>query len=554
MNIKISKFVGDESQFTVEHRLLNIILILSSILAIWSSLTNYLLHLDDLLVLVSVISSIILAGVYYLSFVKKKYSTSILVLIIFAVIIIPIAWVLNGGISGSIPFYIVTFSSIGAVIAFGSRRIALIIYFVVISSILVPFEYNYPSIIRNYSSVSERYIDIFIGLITTIIFNTVIILVILNYYNQEHKKAKIYLKESLHAQENLMYLSYHDALTGLYNRAYFEKVAATIEHKTGQGIGVFTVDLDGLKFANDTMGHEQGDLLLKCTAKILQASFLAQDTIARIGGDEFAIIVQEIAQDDMETLYKRIYDNIQRENEQSDEIIVLLNMSIGYAYSADASKSISNLLHEADRKMYREKLYHKSETEGSIIQTVKKMLSARDCDNGKHSKKLQKLIADFAIAVGLPKSEIADIQLFAEFHDIGKIGIPDHILHKAESLTTEERNKIQQHCEIGYRIAKSSNDLLPIADLILKHHEWWNGEGYPLGIKGNQIPIECRIVAIADAYDAMTNDRPYRKAMSHESAIKELKDMADIQFDYELVKKFITTECVANYTKKVIED
>jgi HD-GYP domain-containing protein (c-di-GMP phosphodiesterase class II) len=131
------------------------------------------------------------------------------------------------------------------------------------------------------------------------------------------------------------------------------------------------------------------------------------------------------------------------------------------------------------------------------------------------------------------------IQLFSEFHDVGKIGIADHILHKPGPLTIDEREQIQRHCEIGYRIAQTSTDLLPIADWILKHHEWWNGKGYPLGVKGERIPLECRIVAIADAFDAMTSDRPYRSAISREAAIEELKRCAGTQFDPSLVKIFI---------------
>lgn len=541
MNFNLNKFIGNELEFPIEHRLLNIVLLCVLVLAIWSSLTNYLLGLNRWLVLASVMSSFILAELYYLSFFKKRYNTAVLVLMIFAVIIVPVTWILNGGLSGSIPFYIMLFSSIGAVVLFGWPRIILISYFVVIASILIPLEYNYPFIIFNYSSVSERYIDIFIGLITTIIFNIAIIMVILKYYNQEHAKAKNYLEQSLHAQENLRYLSYHDELTGLHNRAYFEKAVANIERKEGQGIGVFTVDIDELKFLNDTMGHEYGDLILKRVAIIFGLSFRSADIIARIGGDEFAIIVQEITQYDMEILYKRIHDNTQQESETIEPYIMPIRMSVGYAYSTHASQSIRKLLHEADRKMYREKLYHKSETEGSIIQTVKKMLSARDCDTGEHSDRLQKFIADFAVAAGLPKSGIADIQLFAEFHDVGKIGIPDSILHKAECLTTGERKQIQQHCEIGYRIAKVSNDLLPIADLILKHHEWWDGSGYPLKIKGEQIPIECRLMAIADAYDAMVSDRPYRQAMSSASALAELDKFSGVQFDPKLVEVFVKT-------------
>lgn len=521
---QLKNIIGDESQFPIEHRLLNIVIISGLILAIWSSITNFVLQLDSILILTSITSCVILAVLYYLSFVKKKYSSSIRGLIIFAVIIIPVIWITNGGISSSIPFYIITFSSIGAVMFSGRQRIALIAYFIAVSIILILVDYNYPFIISSYSSTSERYIDVFIGLVTSIIFNTVIIAVILKSY--------------LSVQKNLMYLSYHDTLTGLNNRTYFEKIVNNLEYKKGNRFGLFVIDLDGLKFINDTQGHEQGNEILRRAAKIIQSSFRTHDTIARIGGDEFIVIIQDVMPNDMENFYIRINDNIQRESEIWGEYIIPLTMSIGYAYS-NGSKSISNLFPEADRKMYREKLFHKSETEGSIIQTVQKMLSERDCDTEKHSSRLQSLIEKFAIKAGLPKSNIADIKLFAEFHDVGKIGIPDRILHKAESLTAEERKQIQQHCEIGYRIAKSSNDLSPIADLILKHHEWWNGEGYPLGIMGEKIPIECRIISIADAYDAMTNDRPYRQAMSHESALEELKNMAGIQFDPELVNVFI---------------
>lgn len=539
MGIKMDKLIGDEAHFSIEHRILNIVLIFAFIISIWSAITNYLLALDPLLVWTCIISSAIMAGLYFLSVVKKQYTISMLVVVISVSIITPVSWILNGGISGSIPFYIILFSSMGSIVLFGIRRMAVIIYFIVISSVLVTVEYNHPDIIVQYSSVAERYIDILIGLITTIVANTVAIVVILRHYNKEHERAKTYLEESRKAQESLIYLSYHDALTGLYNRTYFEQAAMDIGRNKETGIGVFTVDVDGLKFINDTFGHAQGDFILIRAARILQSSFRAQDIIARIGGDEFVIIATGIAMNDMEAMYKRIRDNLQNEIKKFDEDIIPLHMSVGYAYSAGADTSVHDLLRKADSKMYREKLYHQVGTEGSIIQTVKKMLLARDYDTGVHSSRLKNLIAVFATKAGLPETSMADIQLFAEFHDVGKIGISDHTLHKPGPLTKDEREQIQRHCEIGYRIAQASNDLLPIAEWILKHHEWWNGEGYPLGIKGEEIPLECRIVAIADAYDAMTSDRPYRQAMSHDAAIEELKKYAGSQFDPELVEVFI---------------
>ncbi|MEM5770606.1 MAG: diguanylate cyclase, partial [Bacillota bacterium] len=326
---------------------------------------------------------------------------------------------------------------------------------------------------------------------------------------------------------------------GLYNRTYLEREITKIECSKETGIGIFAIDIDGLKFINDTFGHEQGDTILIRTARVLQSSFRLHDTIARTGGDEYIAIVREANMNNMETMYKCIRRNIQRENEQLDGTAILLHMSIGYAYASGADKSIRDIIREADHKMYREKLHRQIETEGSIIQAVKKMLSARDYDTGEHGSRLQNLIANFALAAGLPESEIADIQLFAEFHDVGKIGIPDRILLKPGPLDKDEREQIRRHCEIGYRIAQASNDLLPIADWILKHHEWWNGEGYPLGIEGEKIPVECRILAIADAYDAITSDRPYRKALSHKEAIEELQRYVGTQFDPALVSLFI---------------
>ncbi|MBU2700481.1 diguanylate cyclase (GGDEF)-like protein [Sporomusaceae bacterium BoRhaA] len=538
MGIPLHKLIGEESQFSREHRILNIVLFFGVIIAIWSAITNYLLGLDLLLVLTCLISGAVLSGLHYLSVVKKQYRFCISTLIISSFIIIPAAWIFNGGISGSIPFYIILFSLMGATVLSGIKRVAFISLFIIISCSLVYLEYKYPFIIIGYSSKAERYIDILIGLVTIIIANVVVYVVILNYYRKEHEQAKKYLEKSRQVQENLLYLSYHDAMTGLYNRTYFEKLITDLEGKIACEFGVFAVDIDGLKFVNDTFGHEQGDSMLVRTAKVLQASFRVEDIIARIGGDEFAIIVKGISMDDMEDLYKCIRDNIQTENAKNSESVIPLQMSSGYAYSAGVDKSLRKLLREADDKMYREKLYHQAGTEGSIIQTVKKMLLARDYDTGVHGDRLKNIIACFAIAAGLPESKLADIQLFAEFHDVGKIGISDRILHKPGPLDQDEREQIQRHCEIGYRIAQTSTELMPIADWILKHHEWWNGEGYPLEIKGEQIPIECRIVAIADSYDAMTSDRPYRKSLGHEDAIKELVRCAGTQFDPELVKIF----------------
>lgn len=132
-----------------------------------------------------------------------------------------------------------------------------------------------------------------------------------------------------------------------------------------------------------------------------------------------------------------------------------------------------------------------------------------------------------------------DLKLFAQFHDVGKIATSDNILMKPAPLTAKETKEMRRHSEIGCRIAQSAPSLAPIAKWILKHHEWWNGEGYPLGLQGEKIPLPCRILSICDAYDAMTSNRPYRRAMSKDAAINELRKFSNRQFDSLLVSKFI---------------
>ena len=167
------------------------------------------------------------------------------------------------------------------------------------------------------------------------------------------------------------------------------------------------------------------------------------------------------------------------------------------------------------------------------------MLEARDIITQGHSHRTEKLAVKLAQMMNMNQRQIDDIKLLAMFHDIGKVGVPDHILFKKGPLTYNERLKMQRHTEIGHRIAVSSPELAHISDWILLHHEWWDGNGYPLGIEGEEIPLECRILAVVDAYDAMTKDRPYRSAMRHEEAIAELKRCAGTQFDPSLVELFL---------------
>lgn len=338
-------------------------------------------------------------------------------------------------------------------------------------------------------------------------------------------------------EEQLKYLSLHDNLTGLYNRTYFEQEMTRLQKGRFPLIGIIVCDVDGLKFINDTQGHNAGDALIISAAEAIKSSFRAEDMVARIGGDEFAVLLLNCDSKAIEKTCLRIRQNVSKHNEENPERY--LSISIGYAISNGKKVNPIDLLKEADNKMYQEKLYSSQSTRSAVIRTLMKSLEIRDFIAEGHVDRLQVLIKNVAEVIDLPKGKIMDMYLFAQFHDIGKVGIPDNILFKQGPLTPDELVEIRRHSEIGHRIIQSTPDLVKIADWILKHHEWWNGEGYPFGLKGEAIPLECRIMAIVDAYDSMTSDRPYRKALPPENAIAELYRCSGTQFDPVLVDKFI---------------
>ena len=345
------------------------------------------------------------------------------------------------------------------------------------------------------------------------------------------------ITERKQAEQKLKYLSLHDALTGLYNRAYFEQELKRLAGERYAPVGIMVCDVDGLKLVNDTLGHGTGDVLLVDAADVIKKSFQTGDMIARIGGDEFVILLPNSRRQAVENAYRRIRSAIAEYNLENPA--VPLNISVGFAVSKEKLTDLSDIFKEADNNMYREKLHSRLSSRSALVQTLMKALEARDFITEGHADRMQDLVAAMAGNLGLTESMTADLRIFARFHDIGKVGIPDRILFKPGRLTPEEFTEMQRHCEIGHRIAESAPELVPIANWILKHHEWWNGKGYPLGLKGEEIPLPCRILALADAYDAMTNNRPYKKAISCEAAAVELKRCAGTQFDPEMVVKFM---------------
>jgi len=336
-------------------------------------------------------------------------------------------------------------------------------------------------------------------------------------------------------ENRIIYLSFHDGLTNLYNRSFFEEEIKRLDVERQFPISIVVVDINGLKLVNDTYGHSYGDILLKKTTQKLIECFRKEDIISRWGGDEFIVLLSR-------TPAEVAFDIINRVKSICDKEKVFnipLNISIGVSSKVNESQDINDVIKEAESNMIKNKLITKESAHNAIIVSLEKALEERDYETSEHIKRMKNFSLKIGKFLNLSENELNELSLVATLHDIGKIAIPDNILKKPDKLSSEEWEIIKKHPEIGYRIASSSVELKAIAEAILAHHERWDGKGYPRGLKGDQIPLVSRIIAIIDSFDAMISDRPYRKAMSINEAKSELIKCSGSQFDPEIIKKFI---------------
>lgn len=343
--------------------------------------------------------------------------------------------------------------------------------------------------------------------------------------------------ERKNSEERLKYLSLHDQLTGLYNRTFFDSELNNLPPTYTYPLTIVVADLDGLKIINDSVGHEEGDRMLLDSARLLKESLRDTDLIARVGGDEFAIILPNTDQTTGAVIIERIKTALYNYNQNNQSLP--LSMSLGIATAEDKSILPLELYREADDMIYLDKLQTGAGAKSQILMSLMAVLDERDIVTAGHARRLEEYCREIGLVLNLPQKQLRRLMLLSRVHDLGKVGIPDSVLHKRGPLNNEEWKIMRKHPEKGHRIASASADLDGISDLILKHHERWDGTGYPLGLKGMEIPVECRILAVVDAFDAMTTDRPYERAKTREEAVAELIKCSGSQFDKEMVDLFL---------------
>lgn len=343
------------------------------------------------------------------------------------------------------------------------------------------------------------------------------------------------LKDLEKTHDKVKYMSFHDSLTGLYNRAYFEEELKRLDTKRHLPLSIVIGDINGVKLINETLGYEKGDELINKISKILKNRFRAEDIIARWGSGEFIIVLPSTVETDTLKIIEWIKESCKKHSSKT----MPLSISIGVFTKINPSQNIGDIIKKAEDMMYRNKLIERQSARSSIISSLEKTLEEKGYETKEHIKRMKFYAKQMGKKLRLSAGQLDELDLLAALHDIGKIATADSIIMKPGKLNDEEWKLIKKHPEIGYRIAQSSLQLAPISKAILSHHENWDGSGYPNGLSKNEIPFISRIISIIDAYDAMTSDRPYRKAMSEADAINELKRSSGTQFDPDLVKFFI---------------
>ena len=335
-------------------------------------------------------------------------------------------------------------------------------------------------------------------------------------------------------EKRLRYLSEVDILTNLYNRYSFEEKVKELDKEEYYPLGIIMGDVNGLKIVNDTFGHLEGDKLLINTANILKEICDPNKYIFRWGGDEFMILMPNSDE-------KKCVDIMKKINKRCREIqydFIQINIALGEAVKKSIDEDVYECIKKAEEKVYLKKLVENKSIKNSIINSIKKNLEEKSFETNEHTKRVLKYAEGIGKRLKLKIPEMEELIITAKLHDIGKIGIDENILKKPSDLTKEEYEIVKTHSEKGYRIINASSDLDNVAKCVLSHHERWDGKGYPLGLKGEEIPLVSRIISVVDAYDVMTNDRPYRKALKHKSAMEELERCSGTQFDPAIVKEF----------------
>lgn len=330
------------------------------------------------------------------------------------------------------------------------------------------------------------------------------------------------------------YLFCYDVLTGLLNRRCFEESRIRIDTPDNLPISVIFADINGLKMTNDIFGHGAGDALIIKSSEILKQVCRKHDVVARIGGDEFIILLPNTTEEDANKVAARIRSEFANARVEA----IKCTISLGVDTKKHPDQQLEEIMTSAENAMYKDKTINRSSVNKDIIDTIVEVLHSKAPEEKRHSVAVGDLCAAMGTALRLSENKISKLIRAGYLHDIGKIVLDESLLAK-DVLSDEELEKMQQHSVVGYRILNLFDDTLDLAEYVYGHHERWDGTGYPRGLKSEQIPLISRIIAVTETYDRVFNrgELPYENQKS--AALDVIKGGAGTQFDPEIANLFV---------------
>ncbi|MDK2950895.1 MAG: hypothetical protein PWQ77_560 [Kosmotogales bacterium] len=341
--------------------------------------------------------------------------------------------------------------------------------------------------------------------------------------------------ERMRKESEIKYLSYHDSLTGLLNRTFLSKEYNSIDRFKKLPMSVILGDINGLKVINDAFGHSFGDKLLKKFSDIFNNCCRNTDIIIRFGGDEFLFFLPGITEDQA----IKIVNRIEKECEKVEDLPIPLSIAMGISVKNEKNQKISELIKNAENEMYKKKSIYGLIARKKIISILKEKADEVSKAKGKNLHFIKELSLKMAEKLNFTKEQKQLLEKYIDLHEIGEITMDRNINLKSEENYTEEDWGIAlRHPVKGYSIARANDETVNIAEDILSHHEKWDGSGYPRGISGEKIPLNARIVSIAEHYEKGLLGRSYLNPVNKDKILSDIKEKSGSSFDPELVKIF----------------
>lgn len=341
--------------------------------------------------------------------------------------------------------------------------------------------------------------------------------------------------EQVEKEAQIRHANWHDSLTDLPNRLHYESVLAEHHCAEKHPLGLVMFDLNGLKLINDVYGSKGGDMALVTLADTLKNSLHKTEFLARIGGDEFALIILQTTHEEVQLRQRNLLEALNHLTYKD----ITLSVASGMAFKELVTEPVHEFIARAENHMLQTKTLDQRSSRNSAIRSIFNTLQQKYEEEKVHSERVSRYCQAMGVALGLDATALKELELAGLYHDIGKISIPDDILNKPGKLTAEEWEIMKSHTLIGYQILNTADQYSSLAQYALTHHERYDGHGYPNQLEGEDIPLFSRIIAVADSFEAMTSDRPYRKAMDVKDALIELKKHAGTQWDPKLISLFV---------------